>query len=57
MVFPSNLLVILDARAGGKPNIRPEWKRQRERPCRMWLQQIEDDTAWAQRQRRLEDRT
>ena len=29
MVFPSNLLVILDARAGGKPDIRPEWKRQR----------------------------
>ena len=28
MVFPSNLLVILDARTGGKPDIRPEWKRQ-----------------------------
>ena len=25
MVFPSNLLVILDARAGGKPDIRQEW--------------------------------
>jgi len=50
MVFPSNLvLVILDARAGGKPDIRPESKRQRGRPCRTWVQQIEDDTglnAW-----------
>jgi len=45
MVFPSNLLVILDARAGGKPDIRPEWKRQRGRPCRTWVQQIEDDTG------------
>jgi len=25
MVFSSNLLVILDARAGGKPDMRPEW--------------------------------
>ena len=25
MVFPSNLLVILDARAGSKPDIRLEW--------------------------------
>ena len=45
MVFPSNLLVILDARASGKPDIRPEWKRQRGRPCRTWVQQIEDDTG------------
>ena len=39
MVFPSNLLVILDARAGGKPDIMSEWKRQRGRPCRTWVQQ------------------
>jgi len=45
MVFPSNLLVILDARAGGKLDIRPEWKCQRGRPCRTWVQQIEDDTG------------
>jgi len=58
MVFPSNLvLVILDARAGGKPDIRPESKRQRGRPCRTWVQQIENEKRhWAQRQRRLEDR-
>jgi len=31
--------------AGGKPDIRPEWKRQRGRPCRTWVQQIEDDTG------------
>jgi len=24
---------------------RPEWKRQRGRPCRTWVQQIEDDTG------------
>ena len=35
----------MDARAGGKPDIRPEWKRQRGRPCRRWVQQIEDDTG------------
>ena len=45
MVFPANLLVILDACAGGKPDIRPEWKRQRGWPCRTWVQQIEDDTG------------
>jgi len=45
MVFASNLLVILDARAGGKPDIRPEWKRQQGRPCRTCVQQIEDDTG------------
>jgi len=31
--------------AGGKLDIRPEWKRQRGRPCRTWVQQIEDDTG------------
>jgi len=45
MVSPSNLLVILDACAGGKPDIRPKWKHQRGRPCRTWVQQIEDDTG------------
>jgi len=33
------------ARTGGKPDIRPEWKRQRGRPCQTWVQQIEDDTG------------
>ena len=27
------------------PDIRPEWKHQRGRPCRTWVQQIEDDTG------------
>ena len=31
--------------AGGKPHIRPEWKRQRRRPYLTWVQQIEDDTG------------
>ena len=35
----------VDARAGGKPDIRPEWKRQRGRPCRTWVKQIEDGTG------------
>jgi len=54
----SALRLAVDARAGGKPDIRPEWKRQRGWPCRTWVQQIEDDTglnandAW-----RSEDRT
>ena len=32
-------------RAGGKSDIRPEWKHQHGRPCRTWVQQIEDDTG------------
>jgi len=40
----SALRLAVDARTGGKPDIRPEWKSQRGR-------------HWAQRQRRLEDRT
>ena len=28
------LRLAVDTRAGGKPDIRPEWKRQRGRPCR-----------------------
>ena len=35
----------VDARTSGKPDIRPEWKRQRGRPCRKWVQQNEDDTG------------
>jgi len=41
----SALHLAVDARAGGKPDSRPEWKRQRGRPCRTWVQQIEDDTG------------
>ena len=41
----SALRLAVDARACGKPDIRPEWKRQRGRPCRTWVQQIEDDTG------------
>jgi len=41
----SALRLAVHARTGGKPDIRPEWKRQRELPCRTWVQQIEDDTG------------
>ena len=41
----SALRLAVDARAGGKPDISPEWKRQRGRHCRTWVQQIEDDTG------------
>ena len=41
----SALRLAVDTRAGGKPDTRPEWKRQRGRPCRTWVQQIEDDTG------------
>jgi len=42
----SALRLAVDTRARGKqPDIRPEWKRQRRRPCRTWVQQIEDDTG------------
>ena len=42
----SALRLAVDTRAGGKRDIRPEWKHQRGRPCRMWwVQQIEDDTG------------
>jgi len=41
----SALRLAVDARTGSKPDIRPEWKRQRGRPCRTWVQQIEDDTG------------
>ena len=42
----SALRLAVDARTGGKPDIRPEWKRQRGRPCWTWVQQIEDDTGF-----------
>ena len=43
----SPLRLAVDTRAGGKPDIRPKWKRQRGRPCpcRTWVQQIEDYTG------------
>ena len=41
----SALHLAVDAHTGGKPDIRLEWKRQRGRPCRTWVQQIEDDTG------------
>jgi len=41
----SALRLAVDARTGGKPDIRPEWKRQQGRPCRTWVQQIEGDTG------------
>ena len=41
----STLRLAVDARAGGKPDIRPEWKRQRGRQTVYWVQQIEDDTG------------
>ena len=41
----SALRLAVNARTGVKPDIRPEWKRQRGRPCRTWVQQIEDDTG------------
>jgi len=39
------LRLAVDARTGDKPDIRPEWKRQRGRPCRTRVQQIEDETG------------
>jgi len=41
----SALRLAVDTHVGGKPDIRPEWKRQRGRPCWTWVQQIEDDTG------------
>ena len=41
----STLRLAMDTRADDKPDMRPEWKRQRGRPCRTWVQQIEDDTG------------
>jgi len=33
----------VNTRAVGKSDIKPQWKHQRGRPCRTWMQQIEDD--------------
>ena len=52
----SALRLAVDTHAGGEPDIRPEWKRQRRRPCRTWVQQIEDDTG-LNANTGLEDRT
>ena len=41
----SALRLAVDTRAGGKPDIKPEWKRQRGRPCRLWVQQTEENTG------------
>ena len=45
----SALRLAVDARTGGKPDIRPEWKR--------YVGAAGRGRHWAQRQRRLEDRT
>jgi len=42
---PTPHYVWLWTRAGGKSDIRLEWNCQRGRPCRTWVQQIEDDTG------------
>ena len=40
----SALRLAVDTRAGYNPTSnRPEWKRRRGRPCRAWMQQIEED--------------
>ena len=41
----SALRLAVDTRAGGRSDNRPEWRRRRGRPCRVWMQQIEDDTG------------
>jgi len=41
----SALRLAVDTRTGGKPDIKPKWKRQRGRLCRKWVLHIEDDTG------------
>jgi len=41
----SALRLAVDTRAGYRPDNRPEWKRRRGRPCRAWMQQIEEDSG------------
>jgi len=41
----SALRLAVDTRAGYRPDNRPEWKRRRGRPCRAWIQQIEEDSG------------
>jgi len=45
----SALRLAVNTRAGYRPDNRPEWKRRRGRPCRAWMQQIEEDSGlnWA----------
>jgi len=39
------LRLAMDTRAGYRSDNRPEWKRRRGRPCRAWMQQIEEDSG------------
>jgi len=41
----SALRLAVDTRAGYRPDNRPEWKRRRGRPCRAWMEQIEEDSG------------
>jgi len=40
----SALRPAVDTRAGYRPDNRPQWKRRQGRPCRAWIQQIEEDS-------------
>jgi len=56
----SALRLAVDTRAGGKPDIMPEWKRQRGHCTWTTLPNVgatDRGRHWAQRQRRLGDRT
>jgi len=53
----SALRLAVDTRAGGKPDIRTEWKRQRAWTTLPNVGAAGRGRHWAQRQRRLEDRT
>ena len=41
----SVLCLAVDTRAGYRSDNRLEWKRRRGRPCRAWMQQIEEDSG------------
>jgi len=41
----SALRLAVDTRAGYRSDNRPEWKRRQGRPCRAWMQQIEEDSG------------
>ena len=45
MYADSQKSLAVDTRAGYRPDNRPEWKRRRGRPCRAWMQQIEEDSG------------
>ena len=53
----SALRLAVDARTGGKPDIRPEWKRQQLRTTLPNVGAADRGRHWAEHQRRLEDRT